>query len=241
MANLTQLFNDYADQAGYYDLCLLIYHAADYRNHMTITSTWSNLIQQTHDEVVSRLENSGPGMPQPPLPYESVTSKIQNIAHRSSLDSFIFPIQTLLPELCRYAVAYQQDATIGADPTWPIQLFLTLGVSHDMIVRVLENIFDTQDYGFSGSVRNRIIELIGFVVNDWVAEVRRRGGSGKGGTIGPSVGELLARCDAALPRPGQGNNNGGTDLADVRRVLKTLRREVAGLVERVPTGSLRFM
>ncbi|KAK2616776.1 hypothetical protein QQS21_000153 [Conoideocrella luteorostrata] len=238
---LSELFNDYADQAGYYDLCLLIYHTANYRNPTTIAGTWSNLIQQTHDEVMGRLESPEPGMPTPPLPYEAVTSKIQNIAHHTSLDSFVFPIQTLLPELCRYAVAYQQDATIGADPTWPVHLFLTLGVSHDMMVRVLENIFDTQDYGFSGMVRNRIIEIIAYVVNDWVAEVRRRGGAGKGGSIGPSVGELLGRCEVALPPPGQGNNNGGTDLADIRRVLRTLRREVAGLIERVPTGSLRFM
>jgi nuclear pore complex protein Nup155 len=90
-------------------------------------------------------------------------------------------------------------------------------------------------------VRNRIIEIIAYVVNSWVAEVRRRGGAGKGGSIGPPVGELLARCEAALPPPGQGNNNGGADLAEVRRVVRTLRREVAGLVERVPTGSLRFM
>ncbi|EMT70027.1 hypothetical protein FOC4_g10008467 [Fusarium odoratissimum] len=233
---LSELFNDYADQAGYYDLCLLIYHVADYRNHMTISGTWSNLIQQTHDEVMSRLENSEPGMTSPPLPYD----KIQNIAHRTSLDSFIFPIQDLLPELCRYAVAYQQDATIGADPTWPVQLFLTLGVSHDMIVRVLEGVFDSQDYGFSGSVRNRMIELIVYVVNDWVAEARRRGGAGKGGAIGPSVADLLKRCDAALPPPGHGNNAGGADLADVRRVLKLLKREVDGLSQRVPTGSLRF-
>ncbi|PNY28783.1 nucleoporin [Tolypocladium capitatum] len=240
--DLSELFNDYADQAGYYDLCLLIYHTANYRNPTTISGTWSNLIQQTHDEITSRLEKLEPGMPSPPMPYEAVTSKIQNIAHHTSLDSFVFPIQTLLPELCRYAVAYQQDATIGADPTWPVQLFLALGVSHDMIVRVLENIFDTQDYGFSGMVRNRIIEMMAYVANSWVAEVRRRGGGGgKGGSIGPWVGELLARCEAALPPPGQGNNNGGADLAEVRRVVRTLRREVAGLVERVPTGSLRFI
>ncbi|UKZ82578.1 hypothetical protein TrVFT333_010370 [Trichoderma virens FT-333] len=219
--SLSELFNDYADQAGYYDLCLLIYHTANYRNPTTISSTWDNLIQQTHDEAV--------------------TSKIQNIAHHTSLDSFVFPIQTLLPQLCRYAVAYQQDTTIGADPTWPVQLFLSLGVSHDMIVRVLESIFDTQDYGFSGMVRNRIVEIIVYVVNDWVAEVRRRGGAGKGGSLGPSISDLLQRCEAALPGPGQGNNNGGADLADVRRVLRMLRREVAGLVERVPTASMRFM
>ncbi|KAG5993287.1 hypothetical protein E4U54_003408 [Claviceps lovelessii] len=236
-----QLFNEYADQAGYYDVCLLIYHSANYRNPTTISGTWSNLIQQTHEEVMTRLDNPEPDMPTPPMPYEAVSSKIQNIARHTSLDSFVFPIQTLLPEVCRYAVAYQQDATIGADPTWPAQLFLSLGVSHDMIVRVLEGIFDTQDYGFSGMVRNRIIEIIAHVVNDWVAEVRRRGGAGKGGSMGPSVGDLLARCEAALPPPGQGNNTGGSDLADVRRVVRTLRREVAGLIERVPTGSLRFL
>lgn len=182
-----------------------------------------------------------PGMQPPPMPYEVLTSKIQNIAHHTSLDSFVFPIQTLLPQLCRYAVTCQQDATIGADPTWPVQLFLSLGVSHDMIVRVLESIFDTQDYGFSGMVRNRVIETIVYVVSDWVAEVRRRGGAAKGGSLGPSVSDLLQRCEAALPLPGQGYNNGGADLADVRRVLRMLRREVAGLVERLPTASMRFM
>lgn len=191
--------------------------------------------------MVARLEASKPGETEPPMPYEAVSSKIQNIAHYTSLDSFVFPIQTLLPELCRYAVAYQQDATIGADPMWPAQLFLTLGVSHSMIVQVLENIFDTQDYGFSGMVRNRIIEVIVFVVSDWAAEVRRRGGQTNGGAIGPAVSELLARCESALPPPGHGNNNGGADLADIRRVLKTLRREVSGLADRVPSGSLRYL
>ncbi|EGX88187.1 non-repetitive nucleoporin [Cordyceps militaris CM01] len=238
--DLSELFNNYADQAGYYDLCLVIYHTANYRNPTTISSTWSNLIQQTHDEVISRLEDTRPGQVEPPVPYEAVSSKIQNIAHYTSLDSFVFPIQTLLPELCRYAVAYQQDATIGAEPSWPAQLFLTLGVSHNMIVQVLENIFDTQDYGFSGMVRNRIIEIIVYVVNDWAAEVRRRGGQTTGAAIGPAVGELLARCEAALPPAGHGNNHGGTELKDVRRVLKTVRREVTGLVERVPNGSLRW-
>ncbi len=137
-------------------------------------------------------------------------------------------------------MAYQQDATIGADAMWPVQLFLTLGVSHNMIVQVLENIFDTQDHGFSGMVRNRMIELIVFVVNDWAAEARRRGGQANGGTIGTAVGELLARCESALPPAGHGNNNGGADLADIRRVLKALRREVAGLVDRAPSASLRW-
>ena len=95
----------------------------------------------------------------------------------------------------------------------------------------------------SGSVRlevHRMIELIVFAVNDWVADVRRRGGSVRGGAMGGSVGDLLQRCESALPPPGTGRNDGGRELAEVRRDLRSLRREVAGLVERVPTGSLRF-
>ena len=176
------------------------------------------------------------------MPYESVSSKIQNIAHHTSLDSFVFPIPTLLPQLCRYAVSEHQDATIGANPCWPVQLFLSLGVSHDMIVRVLENVFETEDWGFRGATRSRIIELIVYAVSDWVADVRRRGGAGKGGSIGPSVGDLLQKCEAELPAPGRGQQNtGGSDLAEVKRALWTLRREVAGLMERMPTGSMRFM
>ncbi|PHH63665.1 hypothetical protein CDD81_5646 [Ophiocordyceps australis] len=238
--SLSDLFNNYADQANYYDLCLLMYHLANYRNPSTILTTWTSLIEQIHDEVMSRRARVEEGAPPPPLPYEAVSGKIQNIAHRTSLDSFVFPIENLVPELCRYALVNQQDGTIGADPSWPIQLFLVLGVSHDMLLRVLEGVFETQDYGFSGMARNRIIEMIVYLVNDWVAEMRRRGGNGKGVSVGPWVGDLLTRCEQALPPPGQGSNPGGADLADVRRVLRTLRREVSGLIERVPTGSLRF-
>ncbi|KAG6029595.1 hypothetical protein E4U19_000882 [Claviceps sp. Clav32 group G5] len=239
--DLSYLFNNYADQAGYYDVCLEIYHSANYRNTTSISATWINLIRQTHEEVVARLENPDQDMPNPPMPYEAVSSKIQKIACHTSLDSFVFPIKMLLPEVCRYSVAYQQDATIGADPTWPAKLFLSLGVSHDMIVRVLEGIFDTRDYGFSGAARTRIIEILAFVVNEWVAEVRRRGGTGKGGSLGPAVGDLLRRCEEALPPPGQGHNTGGAELADIRRLVKSLRREVGGLIERAPSGSLRFI
>ncbi|SPN98488.1 related to NUP170 - nuclear pore protein [Cephalotrichum gorgonifer] len=238
--DLTELFNEYADQAGYYDICLLIYHAADYRNPTTIAETWASLIDQAHEDAVGAPEGSDA-----PLPYESVSVKVQNIAHRTACDTVIFPISTLLPEICRYACAQRQDASIGADPTWPVQLFLGVGVSHDVVVRVLEHVFDTQDYGFSVMARRtRLIELIAYVVDSWSKEVRRRGGGGGlggGAKIGMGAGvvELLERCEAGLPAPPGGSNPGGMEVAELRRVIRTLRREVGSLVERMG-GTMRF-
>lgn len=198
------------------------------------------MIQKIHEEVSAAAENPDPNAP-PPQPYEVVSSKIQNIAHRTSLDSFVFPISTLLPEVCRYSFLYGQDDRVGADPAWPVQLFLTLGVTHDMITRVLGTTFETQDYGFSGGSRARIIELIIYVVHNWLAEIRRRGGAGKGGSLTPAVEELLASCESTLPSMGPRDNPGGADPADIRGVIRGLRAEVGNMLERAPSRSLRYL
>jgi len=111
-----------------------------------------------------------------------------------------------------------------------------------MIVRVLEHVFDTQAYGFTGVARRtRLVELIAYVVDSWAKEIRRRGASAKGtGLMGPGLVDLLERCEKALPAPPGGNNVGGTDLPELRRIIRTLKREVSSLVERIASGSLRF-
>lgn len=166
--------------------------------------------------------------------------KIQNIAARTACDTVIFPIAALLPEICRYAVAERQDGTIGAQATWPVELFLSVGVSHDVVARVLEHVFDTQDYGFDTTARRtRLVELIAHVVGSWSKEVRRRGGIGGKMGMGVGVVELLERCEGGLPAPPGGTNPGGMDVPELRRVVRTLKREVGGMVERMG-GSLRF-
>ncbi|KAL1872773.1 hypothetical protein VTK73DRAFT_1379 [Phialemonium thermophilum] len=265
---LTELFNTYADQAGYFDLCLLIYHAANYHNSRVIAETWENLIKNTHYEVEERQQiweayRAGQPLPEgveaptgpPPQPYELISAQIQTIAHRTSLDSLIFPIDTLLPIVCGYAISCNQDASIGADPCWPVLLFLQLGVSHAMVMRVLEQIFDTQETPFTGRRRKVVVQWINVVAESWVREVERRGGlvapvgggGGKGGDsgagpVGGWVTELLGRCDEFVSQL-LGSTRGSAEteeLAETRRVNRMLQKVVATSASASMQGSLFF-
>ncbi|KAI1185153.1 Non-repetitive/WGA-negative nucleoporin C-terminal-domain-containing protein [Nemania serpens] len=244
---LSDLFNSYADQAGYYDLCLIIYHVADFRNPTTIAQTWTNLIEQTHNDVLERLtaynaELQTPGVAPgdyPPQPYEALVTQIEEICHRSSKDSFIFPVPTLMPDLCRYALEHGQDGRIGADVHWPINLFLHLDVSHDLVVRVLETMFEAQAVPFRGGARARLVEWICHAVNLWVRDLGRHGRPEA--RLEPWVGELMAECDTWASANVRGTNEGGTDPRDLARVVKEVRRTVEGLiVAPVGTRSIGF-
>ncbi|KAI1764492.1 nucleoporin-domain-containing protein [Hypoxylon sp. FL1150] len=233
---LSELFNGYADQAGYYDLCLLIFHVADYRTPTTIAQTWSNLIQQTHENVAEQwavYNEELRGRPAqvgnaPPQPYEVLVTQLQDICHRSSNDSFIFPVPTLLPEVCRYAFENAQDGRIGADVHWPIAAFLTLGVNYDLVVRVLEQMFEAQEVPFRGAGRARMVEWITHTVGLWIRDLGRNGRPEA--RLDPWVGELMAECDNWVSENGRINNEGGADIRDIARAVKDVRRAVDGLV-----------
>ncbi|KAI1382701.1 nucleoporin-domain-containing protein [Hypoxylon trugodes] len=233
---LSELFNGYADQAGYYDLCLLIYHVADFRNATTIAQTWNSLIQQTHENVAEqwaaynaeRHENNARAGDAPPQPYEVLVGQIQDICHRSSNDSFIFPVPVLLPEVCRYAFENAQDRRIAADINWPVLVFLNLGVSYDLVVRVLEQMYEAQEVPFRGAGRARIIEWITCAISYWVRDLSRN--SRPDARLESWVGELVVECDNWVSANTRITNEGGADIRDIARGVKAMKQAVEPLV-----------
>ncbi|KAI1824562.1 nucleoporin-domain-containing protein [Xylaria intraflava] len=234
---LSHLFNVFTDRLGYYDLCLVILHIADYRNPTTVAQTWISLIQQTHDDILEqraayeahRLVPDAAPVDPPPQPYEALVTQIEQICHRCSNDSFVFSVPSLLPDVCRYALVNAQDGRIGADVHWPINLFLRLGISHDLVVRVLERMLEAQEVPFRGTARSRLVEWTCHAVRQWARELNRHGRAEA--RLEPWVGTLMAGCDTWASENVQGQNEGGADPRDLSREVKAVRRTVEGLVE----------
>lgn len=162
---------------------------------MLLDSAHAEVLQQAAAWDAAGRPTDDPDCVQPPLPYEHVMSRVQDVAHRTSLNDHIFPIDVVLTLLCRYSIENTQDETIGADPSWPVLLFLSLNVPHASITRVLERILDAQEAPFTGRRRRVVVRWLNEVLVSWVRNVETQGTAGG---LGRWVADLLERCHEAM-------------------------------------------
>ena len=162
---VAELFNQYADQAGYYDICILIYHCADHRNPADIQATWQLLIEQVHQEAESsdRLRA-----------WESVALKVRSLGQRLHTAEATFPIPILLPMLLRYALEYQANA---ASPMWVMDTFLELDIRPSALVPVVEQMYYTNEQPFVGRHRRILAADLVYLIQAWLRESERHGDS----------------------------------------------------------------
>ncbi|KAL4865547.1 hypothetical protein BDV12DRAFT_148286 [Aspergillus spectabilis] len=161
---VSYMFNQYADSASYYDICLQIFYIADHRNPADIRATWQHLFQDLHDETATR------GSPQP---YEAIIDKVRSLGSRLRMSETVFPIPTLIPMLERYALEHQRNV---GPPTWVIDTFFDLGVAHETIYSVLESMYYTDEAPFHGANRRIIARDLLYTIEHWFHDTVRLGG-----------------------------------------------------------------
>lgn len=108
-----------------------------------------------------------------PQPYEAVIDKVRSLGGRLRMSEIVFPIPLLVPMLERYALEHQRGV---GPPTWVVDLFLDLGVTHEAIFTVLETMYYTDEAPFHGSNRRYIAKDLLYLIERWFHESVRVGG-----------------------------------------------------------------
>ena len=208
MLTTLQLFNDFADNAGYYDICLLIYAVADHRDISQVKLTWQQLFQSVHDEAVAR---------DTAQPYEVIAEKIRNLGSRLRLSESIFPISLLLPMLEKYAFEYQRGV---ASTTWVIDLFLELQVECEKLFDVLEPMWYANEAPFYGRNRGVLANDLAYVIEQWLHYTT------KGGSVIFDSETGAVRVDQMLQALLQTGAQGGLDETRTQK-CRLLRERIA--------------
>ena len=202
LLDISTLFNKFADPAGYYDVCLMIYNVADHRDPSTIKSTWQQLLDQAHNSAVAKAANLNDG---PQQPFEAIAGLIRSLGSRLRLSESVFPVPLLLPMLLAYSYNLQRDV---APEHWVVDIFLGLGVPHEQIFETLEQMFCTEDRPFvGGRAKGEVVSQSLYVAGKWWSESLRAGGTSAFG--GEEASRRVLEFFDAVVSVGAGGGGGG--------------------------------
>lgn len=176
---ISELFNEYADNVGYYDICLLIYEVADTRDAAMIKQTWQQYLQFLHDKTVeANAERAGSGQAsdggdQPQQPFEAVAEGVLRLGARLHLSETVFPVHTLFPILLKYSHDHQRNV---APAHWVSDIFLTLSVPCERLFDVLEALFFANEPPFIAAGKKTVASDLVYVVERWFHDTSKGGG-----------------------------------------------------------------
>ncbi|KAI9798741.1 MAG: hypothetical protein M1833_004571 [Piccolia ochrophora] len=161
--SLDELFNNYTDQAAYYDLSLLIYEVADHRHPTHISATWQSIINQTHATTVEKGQ---------PAAHEAVAETIRSMGTRLQFSESTFPMSIVVPLLARYA----QTATPLPPPSFLPTTLLSLPLIPPItILHELATLYFNDEAPFQGRAARRLLARDTLVVaTRWWEDGQRR-------------------------------------------------------------------
>ncbi|QIX00710.1 hypothetical protein AMS68_006227 [Peltaster fructicola] len=162
--SLGELFNEYADQAEYHDICLLIYQCADHRNPMDIRNTWQQLIERTNSEA--------PAIYGKTATWEIIGDKVREVGRKLSTSDIVFPVPVLLPMLERYAIDPRKDKP---PQHWAVDVFLDLEVPYETLLHATEQVFYSNESPFTGTKRRVIAGDMIYIAVQWLKDSLRKG------------------------------------------------------------------
>lgn len=207
--SISDLFNKFADSAGYYDVCLYIYAIADHRDASQIKNTWAQFLQSTHERGVAEPPEIAPREKATPL--EVVIEEFRTAGKRLRSSEAVFPVSTLIEMLERYNTENGQDdiqtqhqRNEGSQANdekidlshWVADVFIELEVQYETLYDGFETLYltMTNQPGISAAKRRVILSDLLYVIERWLhVSYARATHTLFGGEAGQErVGELLA-------------------------------------------------
>ncbi|WBW73527.1 nucleoporin, WD repeat Nup155 [Schizosaccharomyces osmophilus] len=145
--SLTELFNNFADPLGYGEICLSIFQSADYHGIDEIIGCWEFIVKTTHENAVTSPIGSSP--------VDSVASTLRNLTLRFSQSENVFPVEKIVALAENYSFEQQSESTSAG---WVVDVFLSAGISHELIFIILNQLYDRREKPWQG--KDRLLYLV---------------------------------------------------------------------------------
>lgn len=191
--SISDLFNKYADPAGYYDICLFIYAVADHRDPTQIKNTWQRYLDSIHEKAMNNTRNgqqTEDGQPSIAEAWETVSTEFYTVGKHLRNYEAVFSIPMLIEMFEHYNVSpaglsaasqpqlrEQEDGDI-VSVHWIPEVFIELEVPLGTIYEALEGTFlNVSQNNVKLSDRRVILGDLLYVIERWMHASYSRVGS----------------------------------------------------------------
>lgn len=140
--SISELFNEYADPLGYYDLCLLIFKVSDYKNTDDILKRWELFFERIyHIFQISDLKNEKPL-------YVILRHAFDEVGPKLSSNDIVFPVDELIKLTCKYIQQAIEEESIAQKPPkgFLVDSFINSGVSCIKLYYIMRSLIENKTY-----------------------------------------------------------------------------------------------
>ena len=162
--NISDLFNNYTDPLGYYDLCLLIFKVSDYKNTDDILKRWELFFERIFHEFLITDKRK-----QEPI-YIVLNNVFNIIGPKLSSNDLVFPIDELIKLVCKYIQeAIEEDPVTQTPPKGIIvDIFVKSGVGYDKLYYIMKSLIEHNTFEiFPGFTNNLKSNEMSYLIDHW--------------------------------------------------------------------------
>lgn len=165
--SISDLYNDFVDPLGYYELGLMTFKISDHRNSEDILAKWEALFGKWYCEYEEK-----PNAGNEPF-YLDLTSKFVLIGSRLHDTDVLFPIMDLFQLLAKYIYSDEYASKSKAPTGVIVDTFCKSGVTYGKLYYSLRNIIESTTFEVFPGYSQVLNEEMCYLIKHWYKKEKR--------------------------------------------------------------------
>lgn len=159
----SDLFNEYADPLGYYDICFAIFKVSDYKNPDEIFKRWEYFFEKIFHEYMTNKTNKIPL-------YKMLSDKIVPVGLSLAPNDLVFPVDRLIKMVSKYIQdAIEEDASTQTPPRGAVvDIFLKAHIPYEKLYVSIKSLIENSSYEvYSGFIKYLKTSEMVYLIRKW--------------------------------------------------------------------------
>jgi nuclear pore complex protein Nup155 len=154
---INELYNDYIDPLGYYELALICFKLSDYKNHEDIMSKWESLFDKWYIEYSEKANSTDSAF------ANELLGKFVTVGELLKDVNELFPITDLLPILFKNVHMHGSEFSQGSVAA----AFLKSGVEYDKLYYSFRKLIESTTYEPFKNYKIIIKNEMCYLIREW--------------------------------------------------------------------------